>query len=1017
MPREENVLSLIGDFYQAHTAGNAEARDEALNKIQRLAYSGETDGKPFIEYYNDIFSGRTGFNARINTEDYPKESIIRELFQNAMGCHYISSDIKIVADFKENDTLILSYNEVGFSMEDVLYYFGFGMNNGDTTREGRFGIGAKSVFLNVQSLSVRSNRFSFTIENENGNKLHLSAFDLEAQQFKGTTITLKLDHTEYERIKDNFHTLTEKKGDYLNMVELCFAFNRKKVMNGEDGEAENPKRTLNVAVMENGKPTDIYRVQLYSKDENDTPKIRFYHNNKSLVDFLCYENEGFVYLVPFAVANTKRASVISLLLSKYNYFSTYELTGYIGAGKDNVVDEKLSAFFVSVPNTCVTNSRTGIRFDCEEKVYGALQRDVSTILQEYKKYFILDVVPAQDGESCVLRPRSYAFEFFNSYMKTSRYADKVKDIFISGISLQFPGEAEPAPYDEIKANAFKATSSGVTKEYHDSGEAADELIVKRLEKMKDGLAEGEESAIYSGYEWENEDGTIAGRNYCYEIHRGGKIYKLFPAPDGSPTDYELYTGFSSVLGHYLPTLLVDDCVTDEDALEKIFSLFDEASGENYTLAMKYYRIHYESGGEKYSFEISKIHVNNIKNAIDTVKRREKRFLSHQNYQEVESLMMNSFTQGKDTMSFLRLIREQGGEIGFTLDFNKKYRFLVYGKQFMIPGSITNNDLIEIVGDVNALMESGVMKDRIFDFGYSKSRYSFDVDMVAELLMDYASYKETSDIMNNLYTTNLRFDGVAFLKDDDKVVCVKHFGQPITEDERKAAKKYVILRDDLNKTEFALMVEYIIAGSGLGILSYFFNRIKDPNRIIPDQLPLKYRRTPILSKEEFAYVRELYTSIREESELAGYKNYFAKDINGRLYGYGTCCAFCGESGHDINSYDLMDFSTDVMTEEGERRFTFTMYLCRNHIAASQGWLVKELSIGGMDPFTWLAELSQAESVPPEFFICSLKYEPHMVYDITSDSSSRSADIVSAGVKTLNFRLTPLMAAKWVIDNQK
>ncbi len=456
---------------------------------------------------------------------------------------------------------------------------------------------------------------------------------------------------------------------------------------------------------------------------------------------------------------------------------------------------------------------------------------------------------------------------------------------------------------------------------------------------------------------------------------------------------------------------------DENALEKIFTLFDEAAGEEYSLSMKYYRIHFDRGEENYSFEISKIKVVNIKNAMETLGRRRRRFDSRRNYQEVAAMLVNSFTQGKDTMTFLREIKEQGGEIELILDFNKKYRFQAYGKQFMIPSSITDTDLLEILGDVRQMIESGVLKNRKFDFNYGKSVYTFDSDEVAELLADFSAKEETVRILDGLYMCNLKYDGTVFLDENEKVICTKRFGEPIEAEERNLAKSFVILRDDLNKTEFVSIAEYIVTGIEKGILNRFFSRTKDPNRIIPDQISLKYKRAPILSREEFEFAIEVYNSIKGKSELPYYKSYFAKDITGRLYGFGTCCVFCGEGGHNINGYDLVDFSLDVMTEKGEKRFNFALYLCGNHIADSYGWFIKELSIGGMNPFMWLREIKEAKSIPPEFLICSLKYIPHIVYDISSEGFGRNTEIVRAEEKSLDFRITPLMAAKWAEDNKE
>ena len=106
----------------------------------------------------------------------------------------------------------------------------------------------------------------------------------------------------------------------------------------------------------------------------------------------------------------------------------------------------------------------------------------------------------------------------------------------------------------------------------------------------------------------------------------------------------------------------------------------------------------------------------------------------------------------------------------------------------------------------------------------------------------------------------------------------------------------------------------------------------------------------------------------------------------------------------------------MTEEGEKRFNFSLYLCLNHIADTNSWFIRELSIGGMDPFRWLEEVSSCELIPPEFFICSIKYTPHLIYDITSENDGNASEAVATEPQTLEFRLTPLMAAKWVIDNR-
>ena len=202
-------------------------------------------------------------------------------------------------------------------------------------------------------------------------------------------------------------------------------------------------------------------------------------------------------------------------------------------------------------------------------------------MKEYGKYFVLDLKSVNDTEYYYMAPRSYAFVFFNSYMKTSRYAAIIKDIFVSGISFCFPDEAVPVNYERLKSTGFKSEVKGVSEKRRKDGTADKEYIELRLEKLRNGLSEFKEKTLYAGYEWTNEDGSETGRVYCYEFIRGKNLYKISSEHSGGFSDCELYSSFPSVIGYYLPTCLENDCVMDENALEKIFTLFDEAAGEEY----------------------------------------------------------------------------------------------------------------------------------------------------------------------------------------------------------------------------------------------------------------------------------------------------------------------------------------------------------------------------------------------------------------------------------------------------
>ena len=74
--------------------------------------------------------------------------------------------------------------------------------------------------------------------------------------------------------------------------------------------------------------------------------------------------------------------------------------------------------------------------------------------------------------------------------------------------------------------------------------------------------------------------------------------------------------------------------------------------------MKYYQFYISHGEEQQRYEVSKMDIKNIDNAMRAIQKRQHRFDTHQNYNEVVSMLINTFTQGKDTMTFLKEIKRR-----------------------------------------------------------------------------------------------------------------------------------------------------------------------------------------------------------------------------------------------------------------------------------------------------------------------------------------------------------------------
>ncbi|MBP3856059.1 MAG: hypothetical protein IK990_10675 [Ruminiclostridium sp.] len=1014
----------IGDFYVAHGEGDIEARDAALKKVQNALFTGTSDSEPLKDYFNEAFQGRTVFNTLLSINDYPKESILRELLQNTFGCSYETKDVKVMMNFSTKQHQVsLAYNEVGFSMEQILYYLSFGRGEIDEskTREGRFGVGAKSVFLNVEWLSLKSNNFSFKIKNDNGN-LKIMELDLFGSQFVGTEIVFKVRGEEFHNIMDNFLTLTDKKGDYMNLMELCFAFNRKKVLDIRDARklVESDDRTFNIAVMVDGQMKTVYKIMQYKKEGDDNPTIRFLQNGKSIIDFLCYESEGYSYLVPYAVAAGKRAEIVKLLVQKYNYFSTYELTGLYKENNEAFINEHLSAFFISVPNKYITPHRTGIRHDSEKEVTQHMQKDLLDMIEAYKQYFVLSMQPVQEKKGFFfMYPKSYAFEFFKNFIKTSKFGKAISSPFQNSISLIYPGEQTATGYDELKKRGFLSSAEHIPQLEHANGTAYDQYIKQALLDMREKLSDVDDRIIYVGYEWENEDSSATGRVYLYEFLHNGKTFYVDSKVTPNRSDNNLYAGFTSVAEKVAGEFLKDNIVHNDDELEKLLAMYDEIYREDYKIVMKYYQFYISHGEEQQRYEVSKMEIKNIDNAMKAIQKRQHRFDTHQNYNEVVSMLINSFTQGKDTMTFLKEIKEQGGKVTLQLDINKRYRFCAYNKQFMIPPNITNADMLELIGDLGTLIKCGMLDGKTFDFAHTKSRYSLDPALLTKM---FESPELSSDVINQraamIYICDLHTDRVAVVGDNDKIVKIVEIGEEITPEMRDQAKKYVALRADYTKPEFADVAEFIITGKNEQLLSKHYLSAAEPNKVIPDQIPYYLKPMPVITRDEFSYLCKQNHEIAQYSESRNYRNYFAKDINGKLFGYGGCCPICGFESRALNSFCLKDFEVEVLTEDSEKTFRFSLYLCANDAAASDGWLITNVSIGGMSPIRWLEEIQAAKMIPPEFLFCHITYRTQYTNDILGGNSTAPGEVMfDSGKGEVDVIVSPLMAAKWVEDNKQ
>ena len=939
---------LLGDFFERNTAGDKEGARSVVAEIKQKLKNGEFDSSPFKDYFNNQFAGRGAANVNSIFKDYPRESIVRELLQNSFGCDYDDPGIKIMIEFLDEGQVKLTYNETGFSLEQVFYYLSVGRNEGDKKREGRFGLGAKSVFANVDWFKMRSNEYSLRVVNDDGT-LKVRELELNGPRFPHTEIVFALPANEQKTLHENLVSLTSKKGSYINMVDLCFAFIKKKYLKSID-EQECVERTFNIAVINFGKPEVVYKIQQFRKSEEDIPKVRFFENGKSVADFIYSEYDGFVYLIPYAISGAKREAA-KVLMSKYNYFSTFELTGFVNTANQKFVEDQLSAFFISVPNKFITNNRSGIKYDSLEECSANIEQGILSVTEEYKKLFVLELVQRQDKpELYMLRPKQYVFEFFYNYINNSSIVKGLREKFGNSVSLLFPDSDIPILFSALREKGFFTENNDVSKEDHDEGIAAKQLY-SDIEQMNKWYGQDDNHILVARYRWSVAGTDEGGEEFLYAFYKDG--HKYFMASDSSKKikDYELSANFRSIISLKLSDSIQNGQIADEDALAKTFDVIDQMFGENYRISMKYFQLVVTSGTAQVQFEISKININNLKKACDTLAAHEMRFENHQIFNQISTLMVNSFTNGKDTITFLKEIKSQGGEITLALDINKRYRFSVYGKQFIIPPNIATADLLDIVGDVYALIESGLLNKRVFDFMFTLGRFSFDTQDIMSVLPGVRGADEIEKTLAKIYVCDLSLDKIALLDSDDKLMKIVDLSSPISEEDKAKTAKFVILRDGLTKPQYAGFAEFILAGENKNRLHGLYSGTEEPNLALIDQLPYYYKPVPVISRTEFDGLRGQVRKIAayEKSSPKAYRNYFARDVNAKLYGYGCICPYCGRDTGILNSFVVKKFSIGLMNGDKEQKFNFALYLCHNDADAAAGWLIDDVSIGGMTPF--------------------------------------------------------------------
>jgi hypothetical protein len=377
---------------------------------------------------------------------------------------------------------------------------------------------------------------------------------------------------------------------------------------------------------------------------------------------------------------------------------------------------------------------------------------------------------------------------------------------------------------------------------------------------------------------------------------------------------------------------------------------------------------------------------------------------------------------------LKEIREQGGIVAFQRDLNEKSCLTAYGVRFALPAKATASDLIKITGNLSILIRFGALNGRKFDYAYYRGRYAFDTEgMLEALKTSNITQNDIAESLKKVYVATISETAaenagniekcIALIDDDGRIIDIVPVDTRLSSEKRSACDKIIIMQPEVSKTEYADFLEFIITGRNESILRKRYLASQKFNNVITDQTAYYLKPVPTITREEFNSLREMIRDNKNAEKLPYYRNFFAKDVNDKLFGYGTTCPFCNFESNYVNGFSIKNFKHALMHNNTEKYFYFALYLCAEDTIISDGWVFTGITVGGKNPFTCLEEIVQAKSIPPEYLQCKLTYtiRENQCLPFGENLTQDTINISNSPEQTAEFVVSPLMLAKWAEMN--
>ncbi len=926
--------------------------------------------------------------------DYNEDSVIKEIFQNIFDQKF-DDQIIIKLDFDDSTNKVtICYNEQGFDLKSLVFYFSAGDSAKSNEQTGKFGLGIKSVMYNVLSLDCKTvyenSEFSWSVksftsyENTLEIKKSLELTELKMKNvfnidYKGTTLTIGLPKQMYEKIKDNFNRLKEGSNKYIDIPEIIFA----------SKSAGSKDLTMYI---------------------NNHEKYSVVHNGNEAkfndLNFSFFNGQKDGYIKEILYFNNGNTNIFENCQSLY---ATYRMS------EDKTMYNRSGSVFLSIKSDYVLSTRKALKNadTIKEKILDEAEDFICSLanVDNNKKLFTISI----NDELNV----NYSLHL-QKFMHLIKNPLKMQELFKN---IDYPTK----------------TNSGKMVSYYDHSKIAKVGHTRYSEKYKNQNTPIYESNLIGEHREINEKINILIKKVVLLPNENNNInvfIDMFNAKfDGNILDFN--------------NIVVNVNGKSNKQISDLVKLV-------YAPKVEFYRtiVYGNNGSMCYQTQLSYFRLNSLKNLFENNQSYygilatlglENEYELNDCYKAIKIICDKKEVTDIDSASF-ELLRNTSLHNIFKKEIDIVKRSELE-KKLKNNKSITFQDLLKY-NDVIDITKVSIAK--LFDFTGSTSFYNkflpknqerLEKIISANCQVEYFTEVNITNILKKSFYFNCDKEKGEYLIITDecnKIIKIENYTSFQEKLQNKNFQNLQLFYDLKNliddKNKFLWFTERKRTISEIEVyIDSFLKRLGNDEKKLKgfsaianikvktlhtDQSPQSIKLVISLRKKSFCYlISEINEYLGDNNE--DYKALIYRDFSAELYGNGYCCCV-SDCDFDISNEYAYDFLDLIF-----QNYKLPIYVCQNHkmILSNTQIHINEITVGDKDIneiFNYLEQLLEPDYILPLYRTVKIKYtqkfnsdsfHPDMDSSKNNDETESNEDYAE-----LNIKLSPVNLALWYSLNK-